>query len=164
MLLQNGTQLGHYEILSPVGAGGMGEVCKARDPRLNRTVAVKVLPRHVAQRSDLKQRFEREAQTIAALNHPHICAVYDVGRERPRPASGGVRASSEEDGDRLHRDGVRRRRNAGRRHHQGAAAIRSTADVRHADLRRARQSASSRHHASGLRASMRSVWTNRPLT
>jgi len=75
-----GSRLGPYEILSPIGAGGMGEVYKARDPRLNRTVAIKVLPSHIAERPDLKQRFEREAQTIASLNHPHICVVYDVGQ------------------------------------------------------------------------------------
>ena len=66
--------------VAPIGAGGMGEVYKARDPRLNRTVAIKVLPLHIAERPDLKQRFEREAQTIASLNHPHICVVYDVGQ------------------------------------------------------------------------------------
>ena len=79
MPLENGTVLGHYEIIAPVGAGGMGEVYKARDPRLNRAVAVKVLPAHIAERADLKQRFEREAQAIASLNHPHICVVHDVG-------------------------------------------------------------------------------------
>ncbi len=80
MDLQSGTQLGHYQILSPLAAGGMGEVYKARDPRLNRTVAIKVLPAHIAERPDLKQRFEREAQTVAGLNHPHICVVHDVGQ------------------------------------------------------------------------------------
>ncbi|MBI4473931.1 MAG: serine/threonine protein kinase, partial [Acidobacteria bacterium] len=68
MSLESGTNLGPYEILSAAGAGGMGEVYKGRDPRLNRTVAIKVLPEHIAQRPDLKQRFEREAQTIASLN------------------------------------------------------------------------------------------------
>ena len=81
MPLEAGTQLGPYEILSPLGAGGMGEVYKARDTRLDRTVAIKVLPEHVASDPDLKQRFEREARTVAALNHPHICTLYDIGSQ-----------------------------------------------------------------------------------
>src|SRR5438552_922971 len=80
MPLQNGTVLGHYEIIAPVGAGGMGEVYKARDPRLNRTVAIKILPADIAE-TERRQRFEREAQAIASLNHPHICIVHDVGHE-----------------------------------------------------------------------------------
>ena len=84
MPLQPGTSLGPYEILSPIGAGGMGEVYKARDTRLDRTVAIKVLPEHVAADPDLKQRFEREAKTISSLNHPHICTLYDVGRAIPQ--------------------------------------------------------------------------------
>ena len=72
MPLEAGTALGPYKILSPIGAGGMGEVYKARDTRLDRTVAIKVLPEHVAADPDLKQRFEREARTVAALDHPHI--------------------------------------------------------------------------------------------
>ena len=81
MPLQPGTTLGPYEILSPIGAGGMGEVYKARDTRLDRTVAIKVLPEHVAADPDLKQRFEREAKTISSLNHPHICTLYDIGSQ-----------------------------------------------------------------------------------
>ena len=81
MPLTSGTQLGPYEILSPIGAGGMGEVYKARDIRLDRTVAIKVLPEHVASDPDLKQRFEREAKTISSLNHPHICMVHDIGSQ-----------------------------------------------------------------------------------
>ena len=81
MPLQPGTTLGPYEILSPLGAGGMGEVYKARDTRLDRTVAIKVLPEHVATDPDLKQRFEREAKTISSLNHPHICTLYDIGSQ-----------------------------------------------------------------------------------
>ncbi len=81
MPLQSGTTLGPYEILSPIGAGGMGEVYKARDTRLDRTVAIKVLPEHVAADPDLKQRFEREAKTISSLNHPHICMLYDIGSQ-----------------------------------------------------------------------------------
>ena len=79
--LTSGTTLGPYEIQGPLGAGGMGEVYKARDTRLDRTVAIKVLPEHVAADPDLKQRFEREAKTVAALSHPHICPVFDVGSQ-----------------------------------------------------------------------------------
>jgi serine/threonine protein kinase/Tol biopolymer transport system component len=81
MPLQSGTRLGPYEVLELAGAGGMGEVYKARDTRLDRTVAIKVLPAHAAGNSDLKQRFEREAQTIASLKHPHICVLHDIGSE-----------------------------------------------------------------------------------
>ena len=81
MPLEAGTQLGPYEILSPIGAGGMGEVYKARDTRLDRTVAIKVLPAHVAADPELKRRFEREAKTISSLNHPHICTLYDIGHQ-----------------------------------------------------------------------------------
>ena len=81
MPLEAGRQLGPYEIVSAIGAGGMGEVYKARDTRLDRTVAIKVLPEHVANDPDLKQRFEREAKTISSLNHPHICTLYDIGNQ-----------------------------------------------------------------------------------
>ncbi len=86
MALEAGTKLGPYEIVSAIGAGGMGEVYKATDTRLNRTVAVKILPAHVSEREDMKARFEREAQTIAGLNHPNICTLHDVG-EGSVPAS-----------------------------------------------------------------------------
>jgi serine/threonine protein kinase/Tol biopolymer transport system component len=76
-----GRRLGPYEILSGIGAGGMGEVYKARDTRLDRIVAIKVLPSHLADRSELRERFEREAKTIASLNHPHICTLHDVGHQ-----------------------------------------------------------------------------------
>jgi Tol biopolymer transport system component len=76
-----GTRLGPYEILSPLGAGGMGEAYRARDTRLRRDVAVKILARHLADRPELRERFEREARTIASLNHPHICTVHDVGHQ-----------------------------------------------------------------------------------
>ena len=81
MPLGPGAKLGPYEILAPLGAGGMGEVYRARDTRLDRTVAIKVLPDHLAANPDLRQRFEREARAISSLNHPHICALYDVGHE-----------------------------------------------------------------------------------
>lgn len=79
--LQNGVRFGHCEILSPLGAGGMGEVYRARDTRLDRTVAIKVLADHLADRAELRKRFEREARAIASLNHPHICVLYDVGHQ-----------------------------------------------------------------------------------
>src|SRR5512147_2192544 len=81
MPLAPGTRLGPYEILSPLGAGGMGEVYKARDTRLERTVAIKVLSQHLSISPEVRQRFEREARTISQLSHPYICALYDVGRE-----------------------------------------------------------------------------------
>src|SRR5262250_1984320 len=81
MTFPTGTRLGPYEILSPLGAGGMGEVYRARDTRLERTVAVKVLPEHLSKSEEIRQRFEREAKTISQLSHPHICALYDVNRE-----------------------------------------------------------------------------------
>ena len=80
-MLNPGTKLGPHEILSLIGAGGMGEVYKARDIRLDRIVAIKVLPAHLADRPDLRERFEREAKTIASLNHPHICTLHDIGRQ-----------------------------------------------------------------------------------
>ncbi len=79
MALSPGARLGPYEVLSALGAGGMGEVYKARDTRLDRTVAIKVLPSEVASDPDLRARFEREARAVAALDHPHICGIYDVG-------------------------------------------------------------------------------------
>jgi Tol biopolymer transport system component len=81
MTLSAGTRLGPYEILSAIGAGGMGEVYKATDTRLNRTVAIKVLPSHFAANPEMKDRFAREAQTVAGLNHPHICTLHDVGEQ-----------------------------------------------------------------------------------
>ncbi len=81
MELSAGSRLGPYEILSPLGAGGMGEVYRARDTRLERTVALKVLTRERSESAESRQRFEREAKTISQLSHPHICALYDVGRE-----------------------------------------------------------------------------------
>src|SRR6202163_163262 len=81
MSLAPGTRLGAYEILSALGAGGMGEVYKARDTRLDRMVAIKVLPTHLADRAELRERFEREARTIASLNHPHICVLHDIGQQ-----------------------------------------------------------------------------------
>src|SRR5213078_723651 len=76
-----GKKLGHYQIESLLGAGGMGEVYRARDMRLDRVVAVKVLPPHLSDQPELRERFEREARTISSLNHPHICTLFDVGRQ-----------------------------------------------------------------------------------
>ncbi|HEY3123331.1 MAG TPA: protein kinase, partial [Thermoanaerobaculia bacterium] len=81
MTLSSSTRLGPYEIIAPVGAGGMGEVYKAKDTRLDRTVAIKVLPQHLSASPEGRQRFEREAKTISQLSHPHICALYDVGNQ-----------------------------------------------------------------------------------
>ncbi len=81
MPLATGTRLGPYEVLGPAGAGGMGEVYRARDTRLERTVAVKVLPESVATDPEFRQRFEREGRAISSLQHPHICTLYDIGRQ-----------------------------------------------------------------------------------
>ncbi len=81
MTIKSGTKLGPYEIVAPIGAGGMGEVYKARDTRLDRIVAIKVLLEHLADNPERKQRFEREAKAISQLNHPHICTLYDVGEQ-----------------------------------------------------------------------------------
>ncbi len=81
MSLSVGTGLGPYEILSTLGAGGMGEVYRAKDTRLGRTVAIKVLPSHLSSNPDLRQRLDREARAVSSLNHPHICTLYDVGHQ-----------------------------------------------------------------------------------
>ena len=81
MGLTSGTKLGPYEIVSLLGAGGMGEVYRARDTRLDRTVAVKILPTHLSNNPEAKQRFDREARSISSLNHPNICTLYDVGQQ-----------------------------------------------------------------------------------
>src|SRR6266567_4672337 len=81
MALTSGTKLGPYEIQSPLGAGGMGEVYRARDTRLERTVAIKILPTHLSDNPEAKQRFEREARSISSLNHPNICVLHDVGSQ-----------------------------------------------------------------------------------
>src|SRR5258706_14988219 len=81
MPILSGRRLGPYEILSAIGAGGMGEVYKARDTRLNRIVAIKVLPTHLADRAELRERFDCEARTVVSLNHPHICTLHDIGQQ-----------------------------------------------------------------------------------
>src|SRR5713101_8277619 len=81
MPLAPGTKLGPYEVLSPLGAGGMGEVYRARDTRLDRTVAIKVLPTSLAENAQARERLEREARAVSKLNHPNICTLFDVGDE-----------------------------------------------------------------------------------
>jgi len=81
MAILSGKRLGPYEILSAIGAGGMGEVYRARDTRLERIVAVKILSDNLAGRAELRERFDREARTVASLNHPHICTLYDIGQQ-----------------------------------------------------------------------------------
>ena len=81
MALTSGTRLGPYEIESPLGAGGMGEVYRARDTRLERTVAIKVLNAQLVASTELRARFEREAKVISQLQHPNICVLHDVGNE-----------------------------------------------------------------------------------
>ncbi|HXX28158.1 MAG TPA: serine/threonine-protein kinase, partial [Terriglobales bacterium] len=81
MALKSCTKLGPYEIQSPLGAGGMGEVYRARDTRLDRTVAIKILAAHLSSSPELKQRFEREARALSCLNHPNICHLYDIGSQ-----------------------------------------------------------------------------------
>ncbi len=119
MVLAAGTKLGPYEIHSPLGAGGMGEVYRARDTRLDRTVAIKILPAHLSSNPEAKQRFEREARAISSLNHPNICTLHDVG----------------------HQDGVDylvmeflEGRNAGRPTGERPVAARPGAEVRNRDL------------------------------
>jgi hypothetical protein len=74
-------RLGPYEVIAPLGAGGMGEVYRARDSRLERSVAIKVLPGHAIASEEARQRFQREARAISQLSHPHVCTLFDVGRE-----------------------------------------------------------------------------------
>jgi serine/threonine protein kinase len=79
MTLEAGSKLGPYEIVEPLGAGGMGEVYRARDTRLDREVAIKVIPEHLAQNPELRQRLEREARVVSSLQHPNICTLHDIG-------------------------------------------------------------------------------------
>src|SRR5512136_2731828 len=90
MSLAVGTRLGPYEILGLIGAGGMGEVYRARDTRLDRTVAIKVLPTELSADPDRRARFEREARAVAALAHPHICTLFDIGSTSSPQAVGAV--------------------------------------------------------------------------
>src|SRR5258705_6756795 len=85
MPLTPGTRLGPYEIIAPIGAGGMGEVYRARDSRLGRDVAIKILPESFARDGDRLHRFEQEARAVAALSHPNILAVFDIGQHNGSP-------------------------------------------------------------------------------
>ena len=85
MTFVTGLRLGPYEILTPLGAGGMGEVYKARDTRLDRLVAIKVLPGHLTASAGARERFLREARTASSLNHPHICTIHEIGDQDGRP-------------------------------------------------------------------------------
>ena len=82
MSLPIGTKLGPYEVVAPLGAGGMGEVYRGRDTRLERTVAIKILPTHLANNPEAKERFEREARCISAIQHGNICSLYDIGSQK----------------------------------------------------------------------------------
>lgn len=81
MTLRTGDRLGPYEIILPLGAGGMGEVYKAKDTRLGREVAIRVLPAHLSAIAEVRARFEREGRAISQLNHPHICSLHDIGHQ-----------------------------------------------------------------------------------
>src|SRR5499426_1825270 len=81
MPLSAGTKLGPYEIVAPLGAGGMGEVYRALDKRIDRTVAIKILPAHLSEKADARERFEREARAISQLSHANICQLYDLGQQ-----------------------------------------------------------------------------------
>ena len=82
--IRTGTRLGHYEVVGPLGSGGMGEVYRAKDTKLGREVAIKVLPKHLQQDEDAMARFEREAKVISGLNHPNILTIHEVGKVRVR--------------------------------------------------------------------------------
>jgi serine/threonine protein kinase len=81
MSISPGRKLGPYEVVAPLGAGGMGEVYRAHDARLGRDVAIKVLPAHLMDNPEVRARFEREARSVSSLNHPHICTLHDIGRD-----------------------------------------------------------------------------------
>ncbi len=115
MSLTSGARVGPYEVISAAGAGGMGEVYRARDTRLDRTVAIKILPAHLSDNPEAKQRFDREARAISSLNHPNICTLYDVGHQ---------------DGMDYHRHGVSGGRDAGEPAGERAAASGAGAEVR----------------------------------
>ena len=130
--LEPGTQLGPYRIDALLGAGGMGQVYRAMDTRLNRTVAVKVLPKALATDKQFRTRFDREAQALAALTHPHICTLHDIGNQD------GV--------DFLVMEYLEGETLAASR--KGAAAYRSSSEIQHRDYGRSGRRASPRNHPS----------------
>jgi hypothetical protein len=132
MPLATGSRLGPYEILAAIGAGGMGEVYKARDTRLNRLIAIKVLPGIASHDPERRERFEREAQAIAALNHPNIVTIYSVEYFEP------TAFLTMELVERSH---------AGRGYSKGRSGARSPAEDRHSGRRRGRGGAPEGHHA-----------------
>ena len=142
MGLAAGTRLGPYEIVAPLGAGGMGEVYRARDARLGRDVAIKVLPPDVAQDADRRARFEREARAVAALSHPNILALYDIGVDRRSNSSSSRNCSRA----RPLRRAPRRRR---------ACRFARRVEIAVADRARARGRARQRHRAPGSEAGQR---------
>ena len=123
MSLSPGTSLGPYEIEAPLGAGGMGEVYKARDTRLERTVAIKVLPEHLASDPDRRRSFEKEAKTISSLNHPHICTLYDIGEHEGTGFLVMEHLEGETLSDRLAREGALTTEDAVRYGSQIASAL-----------------------------------------
>ena len=137
MTLAAGTKLGPYEILAPLGAGGMGEVYRAKDPRLGREVAIKVLPASFSQDPDRLKRFEQEARAAGVLNHPNITAVHDIGTARRRA---------------VHRDGAARRRDAAGPAPGGVAAGAQGDRLRGADRQGPRRGAREGDRAPGPEA------------
>ena len=135
--LTAGTKLGPYEILAPLGAGGMGEVYRARDTRLAREVAIKVLPESLASDVERLRRFEKEARSASALNHPNIVTIHDIGSERRSL---------------LHRDGAGGRDDSARAARERPAADQEAAADRAAGRRRPRSRARGRDRPSGPEA------------
>ena len=129
MALTSGTRLGPYEIQSPLGAGGMGEVYRARDTRLDRIVAIKILPSHLSENPEAKQRFDREARTISSLNHPNICTLHDVGHQDGVDYLVMEYLEGETLADRLRK---------------GPLPVRAGLEIRNRNLRRTRESTSQR--------------------
>ena len=153
MTLTSGTRLGPYEIQSPLGAGGMGEVYRARDTRLDRTVAVKILPSHLSEDPEAKQRFDREARTISSLNHPNICTLHDVGQQDGTDYLVMEYLEGETLADRLRKGRCPRAGSAIRNRHLRRAG-KGSSQRRHSSRSEARQ-----HHADQDRRQADGLWT-----